>query len=698
MVRGGLAAGAAGLLPSWARSATQGNVGLVPLQGARFDLSVDRFAATINGKQGNALGINGTIPAPLIRFREGDDITIHVTNHLDEGTSIHWHGLLVPFHMDGIPGISFPGIRPGETFTYRFSVPQNGTYWYHSHSGLQEQLGMYGPLIIDPRDADPVAYDREYVLVLSDWTFRNPHSVYRKLKAMSETFNYSKRTFGDFLARARRQDTGTAVSDFAMWARMRMSPRDIADVTGATYHFLVNGHTTADNWNGVVRPGERVRLRIINGSAMTIFNVRIPGLPMTIVQSDGLNVQPVEVDEFQIGVAETYDAIIEPDGEAAYAFVAESIDRSGQVVATLGTQPGMRADPPALRSVPTLTMRDMGMDHGAHGDMAAMDQGSHSDMPVMDHGTHGEVATMDHGSDGGMPAMDHSSHGDMPAMDHSSHDNGAAMDQGSHGEMATMDHGTHGDATTMDHGSHNDGAAMDHGAHDAMAGDAPTGASTGQMDHGQMDHGQMDHGQHAAMPAMPVDPTVPPSAGPPGAGQSAGPAMKRGPGVMNIAEMPANRLDEPGTGLEDVPHRALRYSQLRSLDPNPDTRAPERELDIHLTGNMERYMWSFNGDKLSEVTEPFVLYAGERARLTMTNHTMMNHPIHLHGMFFDVVNGGGDHCPRKHTIIVKPGERLSVDVSPDRSHLGDWAFHCHLLFHMHAGMMQVVSVLPRGDA
>jgi len=358
-------------------------------------------------------------------------------------------------------------------------------------------------------------------------------------------------------------------------------------VTGATYHFLINGHSTSDNWNGVFTPGERVRLRIINASAMTIFNVRMPGIPMTIVAADGLNVQPLEVDEFQMGVAETYDVIIEPKADQAIAFVAESIDRSGQAVATFGPRPGMRAEAPALRAVPTLTMKDMGMDH----------------------------ASMEHDMTGGMEM------------------NGENMD------------------------------GIDHSGH-------------GMMNHGDHDMSGMDHAAMMPDASWPVEKKT----------------IKQGPGVTNVAMMPMSRLDEPGIGLEDVGHRVMRYSQLRSLDRNPDLRPPGREMEIHLTSNMERYMWSFDGVKFSEVTEPIIFHEGERLRVTLINNTMMPHPIHLHGMFFDLVNGGGDHKPRKHTVIVKPGEKLSFDVTAD--HVGDWAFHCHLLYHMHAGMMQVVSVLP----
>ncbi len=598
---GGLALGGAGLLPAWAKPASAGNLGIPGLTGTRFDLTIGKFPVRINGRAGEAVGVNGTLPAPLVRFREGDDITINVTNTLHEDTSIHWHGLLVPFYMDGVPGVAFPGIKPGETFTYRFTLPHNGTYWYHSHSGLQEQLGHYGPLIIDPKGADPVTYDREYVLVLSDWSFTHPHRIFAKLKKNSEAMNFQQNTLPDFIDDAGDMGFGKALKQRAMWGAMRMSPADIADVTGATYTYLINGHGTADNWNAVFNPGERVRLRIINASAMTFFNFRIPGLPMTVVQADGLHVQPVETDEFQIGVAETYDVIVQPNESRAFAIVAESIDRSGMAVATLGPRPGMRAVAPPLRERPTLTMKDMGM--AGHGEMGAM-------------------ATA-----GADESEDHS------AMGHDSTDRGA-------------------------HGS---------GKHDGMKPTMAAMPAEQSMDHSSHTMSEMAEHNHP-----------------------------RGPGVVNVAMAPTNRLDEPGVGLQNVPHRTLRYSQLRSLNPNPDTRPPERELEIHLTSNMHRYMWSFDGVKFSEVTAPIKFYEGERLRLTMVNDTMMPHPIHLHGMFFDVVNGGGDHKPRKHTIIVKPGEKLSVDISAE--HVGDWAFHCHLLYHMHAGMMQVVSLLPRDGA
>ncbi len=575
---GSALAASASLLPAWARSANAGNKGIFEISGNSFDLDIGHTSVEIGGRKGHAITINGTLPGPLIRFREGEKITLRVRNNLDEDTSIHWHGLLVPFHMDGVPGVSFPGIKPKTTFTYEFAVPQSGTYWYHSHSGLQEQMGHYGPLIIDPAGADPVQADREYVLVLSDWTFEHPHKVFARLKKDAAVYNFQQRTMGDFVKDARENGFGKTFADRASWGAMRMSPTDISDVTASVYTYLINGHATEDNWTALYNPGERVRLRIINASAMTIFNFRIPGLPMTVVAADGLNVQPVETDEFQIGVAETYDVIVEPARARAFALVAESIDRSGQVVATFTPQASLVATAPLLRERPTLTHRDMGMDH--------------SGMTGMDHA--------------GMSGMDHSAmgHDMMPGMDHSAI-----------------------------------------GGTDSAASEAPRKV------------------------------------------------LKTGVGIDNVAVTPVFRLNEPGLGLEDVPHRALTYTQLRSLEQNPDTRAPERELEIHLTGNMERYMWSFDGVKLSAVDGPIIFQEGERLRVTLINDTMMTHPIHLHGMFFDLVFDESAFKPRKHTVIVKPAEKLSFDVTAD--HVGDWAFHCHLLFHMHAGMMQVVSVMPR---
>ena len=560
------------LLPAWARSGTRGLGPDMPtLSGEDIALTIGRSPFTVGGRTGQAITINGTLPAPLLRLREGQNVRIAVTNELDEDTSIHWHGFLLPFQMDGVPGVSFPGIRPRETFVYEFPLRQAGTYWYHSHSGLQEQLGHYGPIVIDPADPDPVAYDREHVLVLSDWSFMDPETIMRKLKAESGYFNRQELTFAG-LFREGDPEERMSLKDRLMWNEMRMDPTDIADITGLTYTYLVNGHGPEENWTGLFRPGERVRLRVINASAMSVFHVRIPGLPMTVVNADGENVRPVTVDEFQISVAETYDVIVEPSEDRAFTIVPESVDRSGMGRATLAPRPGMAAAVPPLRPRPTLGMDDMGM---------------------------------------------------------------AGM-----GDMSGMGHG-----------------AMGHGSAGGMAG----------MEHGAMD---MEMRNPANAPA----------------------GMAVGVGVDMIPPMPQDRTGHPGLGLTDVGHRVLTYRDLVSLKPNPDTRPPSRAIQIHLTGNMERFMWSFDGRKFSEVVEPIRFARNERVRVTLVNDTMMQHPIHLHGHFFEVVNGHPGHHPLKHTVNVLPGSKVTFDLTADNP--GDWAFHCHLLFHMHAGMFNVVTVRP----
>lgn len=561
------ALGAAGLgvsrlFPAWAQSGTPGLLpGMPTLSGEKIALRVGHSPFTVGGRSGHAITLNGTLPAPLIRLREGQNLRLTVTNELDEDTSIHWHGLIVPFEMDGVPGVSFPGIPARGSFTYEFPIVQSGTYWYHSHSGLQEQMGHYGPMIIDPKDADPVGYDREHVIVLSDWSFFHPHQIISKLKQEGGFFNRQKESL---LGKRSEKLSG---EDRLMFAKMRMDPADIADVTEAAYTFLVNGHGPSETWTGLFRPGERVRLRIINAAAQTIFNIRIPGLTMTVVAADGQNVRPVAVEEFQIGNAETYDVIVQPAEDRAFTFVAETIDRSGMARATLAPRLAMTAAVTPLRERPTLTMKDMGM--------------------------------------GG--------------MDHSA-----------------MGHGSQGAASAMD-------------------------------------HSKMDMRDKSNV-SFPV-----------------------GVGVDMIAPSPVDRTGEPGIGLEDVGHKVLTYRDLVSLHPNPDKRAPTRAIEVHLTGNMERFMWSIDGRKLSENPEPIRFELNERVRVTMVNDTMMTHPMHIHGHFFEVVNGHSGNHPVKHTVMVMPGGKISFDMTADAP--GDWAFHCHMLYHMHAGMMRIVKVRPmKGEA
>jgi CopA family copper-resistance protein len=633
------------LLPPWARAGEGLRPGAATYDN-ELDLHVAAMQRDVAGKRARPITINEQFPAPLLRWREGDQVTLNVHNVLDEDTSIHWHGLLLPAAMDGVPGVSFAGIAPGASFTYRFPLRQAGTYWYHSHSGMQEQIGHYGPIVIDPREPEPFAYDREHVILLSDWTFEDPRRVFAKLKSMGSSYNFQKRTVFDFFHDLREDGLDATLAERMMWGGMRMDPTDLADVTGATYTYLVNGHSPAENFTALFTPGERVRLRFINASSMSIFNVRIPGLPLVVVQADGLNVQPVETDEFQIGTAETYDVIVQPPEDRAYTVMAETNDFYGYARATLAPRSGMEAPIPALRPRPVLTMRDMGMGDMDHGAMEGMDMTA---MPGMDHAGMTRPAT---GTDA--VVMDHSQ------MNH------AAMPMPSASIDAAVEH------SSMDH------AAMPM---------PPAGTEAVAMDHSQMNHAAMDHStmDHSAMghtmpPADAGMATMTPQAHTHGAG----------PGVASVASNPVNRLGERPLGLANEPHRVLVYTDLHSLAPKPDARAPERELELHLTGNMERYMWSFDGQKFSEVDGPIALRLGERVRLWLVNDTMMPHPIHLHGMFFDVVTGDDGNPPRKHTLVLKPGEKAAVDITADAP--GDWAFHCHLLYHMHAGMMRVVSV------
>ncbi|AXB78446.1 copper resistance system multicopper oxidase [Novosphingobium sp. P6W] len=564
----GVTAALGGMFPGWAMAGTAGAAQGAVLSGERIRLDIGHTHVTFGGREGHAVTANGTMPGPLIRLKEGQNVRLSVANGLREDTSIHWHGLIVPFQFDGVPGISFPGIRPGQVFDYEFPIRQAGTYWYHSHSNMQEAMGLIGPLVIDPAGEEPAPYEREHVIVLSDWSSVHPHMQLRRLKQQGGYYNRQKQTLKSLLA-GRDQP----LSERMDWGKMRMDPTDISDVTGSTYDFLINGHDTAGNWTGLFAPGERVRLRIINASSMTNFNFRLPGLPMTVVAADGQDVEPVETDEFQIGIAETYDVIVRPEKAEAIAIIAEAIDRSGLCRATLAPQIGMVAATVPLRQRPLLAMKDMGMD------MSGMDMAS---------GT-----------------LDLSAPADAPAA-------------GGHGAMKMRDKSL-----------------------------AP-------------------------------------------------PSVRMGPGVATISAAPADRLGDLPTGLEDTGHRVLTYADLRALVPAADRRAPGRELEVHLTANMERYMWSFDGVKLSENPDPLAFRLGERVRVTLVNDTMMPHPIHLHGHFFELVNGAEEKQPRKHTVNVLPGGKASFDLTADAP--GDWAFHCHMLLHMHSGMFRVVTVRAGEDA
>ncbi len=590
------------------------------LAGSEFDLAIARSSVEIGGRSRRATTVNGTLPGPVLRWREGDTVTLRVANRMDEASSIHWHGIVLPSNMDGVPGLSFDGIAPGSSYTYRFKVRQHGTYWYHSHSSLQEQTGVYGPLIIDPAQPEARRCERDYVVMLSDWSDEDPRRIKSRLKKQSNYYNFHQRTLVDLFRDARRDGWRATLADRRMWSAMRMSPTDLSDVSGYTYTYLVNGAAPDDNWTGLFNPGERVRLRFVNASAMSYFDVRIPGLRMTVVAADGQDVEPVAVDEFRIAVAETYDVVVEPGSAEAYTIFAQSMDRSGYARATLARREGLAAPVPALDPRPLLTMTDMGMDHGA---MAGMSSDA--------------MQGMDHGAMAGM------SSDAMQGMDH--------------GAMAGM--------------SPDAMQGMDHGAMAGMSPDAMQG-----MDHGAMAGMSLDAMQGMDHSAM--------------AGMIQHPATERGNPLVDAQAMaPTARLDDPGVGLRDNGRRVLTYADLRSIFPDPDGRSPMRSIELHLTGHMEKFAWSFNGLKFSDAG-PIRLRYGERVRLVLVNDTMMAHPIHLHGMWSDLEDEAGRFQVRKHTIDMPPGTRRSYRVTADA--LGRWAYHCHLLFHMETGMFREVVV------
>jgi CopA family copper-resistance protein len=573
----GLAAGGAvagfGLWPrqAWAlKSPGQPNV----LSGTQFDLSIGEMPMNFTGRTRSAVTVNGSLPAPLLRWREGDTVTLRVANALPHGsihghdTSIHWHGLLLPANMDGVPGISFNGIPRGEAYQYQFRVHQGGTYWYHSHSAYQEQAGLYGAIVIDPLEPEPFAYDRDYVVLLSDWTDMEPAALFSRLKKMAGYDNTYKRTVGDFFRDTQRDGLDTTIADRKMWGQMRMTPTDLSDVNANTYTYLLNGTTALGNWTGLFRSGEKVRLRFINGSSMTHFDVRIPGLKMTVVAADGQYVHPVTVDEFRIATAETFDVIVEPSGQDAFTIFAQDMGRTGYVSGTLAVREGLRAAIPVVDPRPILTMADMG-----HGGMGI-------------------------GHDMSMKGMDH-----------------------------------------------------------------------GNTDMGGMDMPGMEHGA---------------------SGMQAHPASETGNPLVDMQTMsPTPRLEDPGIGLRDNGRTVLSYAMLKSAFADPDGRDPGRDIELHLTGHMEKFAWSFNGKKFSSA-EPLRFNYGERLRIVLVNDTMMTHPIHLHGMWSDLEDEHGNFLVRKHTIDMPPGSRRSYRVRADA--LGRWAYHCHLLYHMEAGMMRQVEV------
>jgi CopA family copper-resistance protein len=625
-----------------------------------FSLEISNYDLPINGRIGKALAVNGSVPGPLLRFREGQDMTLHVRNRLQEITSIHWHGLILPEPMDGVPGVNFAGIQANSTFTYKFPVRQNGTYWAHSHAGAQELLGLYFPLIIDPADPDPVRYDREYVIMLSDWSFIPPGTIISKLKKESGYFNYERRTPKDFVEDVERNGLASTVRERLSWAKMRMDPTDFADVTGYTYTYLLNGSTPKANWTGLFHAGERVRLRFIAAGAMTYFDVRIPGLKMTVVAADGQNVRPVPVDEFRIGPGETFDVMVEP-GDQPYTLFAEAMDRSGYARGTLAPRPGMSAPIPAQRPKPVRTMADMGMGGMAMGKDSAMNA------PGGSGSADSSMGGMQMDKSGSAPIGQNGGSGKMPMK------NDAVAARAAAEKQVGMDLAGHG-MRGMDMADHTRGALVKQ--RDSLM-KMKAGAAPMPLDKGG--YGAERIGLRGDIPStLPGSPPVMHN------------RDTHGPGNSVVPMTVSNRLDDPGSGFDDPEKKILVYTDLVSLTPQADQRQPSREIELHITGNMQRYMWSFDGKKYSDAKEPIPFGLGERLRMILVNDTMMEHPIHLHGMWMELENGAVTNRPRKHTISVKPAERLSVLITPDIP--GRWVMHCHLLLHMDMGMLRVVNV------
>ncbi|MHB2006581.1 MAG: copper resistance system multicopper oxidase [Acidobacteriaceae bacterium] len=616
------------------------------LTGKHFELTIDSLSVNFTGRRSVATAINGSVPGPTLRWREGDTVTIAVTNRLKTPTSIHWHGIRLPADMDGVPGLSYPGIAPGETFDYRIPVAQSGTYWYHSHSRFQEQTGLSGALIVERSGKDPIEFDREYVVFLSDWTDTNPETIYSNLKEQSDYYNYHRLTVPNFLSVAKKKGLGPTASDRLTWAHMNMSPTDLSDVSGATYTYLLNGNAPNANWTGLFKPGERVRLRFINGSSMTFFDVRIPGLQMTVVQADGNDIEPVTVDEFRMGVAEVYDVIVEPKENAAYTIFAQSEDRSGYARGTLTPRLGMAAAVPPMDPRPMRTMVDMGM-----GDMAGTKKGGMSGM---------DMSGVDGMKKSDMPASSKDATGknkqNMPGMK-VGNQSMAGMDMSSNAKKPATP------------GAHNNMEGMNGMEMGSRSGTTPfpqPGPTT-------MPIMAMSGAMNAEVNLKPSNPVQ----------------MRVGPQVDNVPMQVSERLNDPGIGLSGNGRRVLTYADLRARFRGVDPRPPTREIELHLSGNMDRYIWGFNGQKFSSA-QPIELKLGERVRFVLINDTMMEHPIHLHGLWSELENGHGEFNPYKHTIIVKPAERVSYLVSVDTP--GRWAYHCHLLYHMEAGMFRTVVV------
>ncbi|WP_444942885.1 copper resistance system multicopper oxidase [Microbulbifer sp. ZKSA006] len=551
------------------------------LRGNRFDLSIGSRRVNLTGRERQALTINSNLPAPILRWREGDIVTLDVHNRLPHSASLHWHGVRVPSDMDGEPGLSFGGIQPGQVFRYRFPLRQSGTYWYHSQSGLQQQRGLYGAIVIDPLSPEPFSYERDYVVVLSDWSDESPQTIYTHLKKDPYYYNKQQRTTADLWREVHAKGLAQTWRDRHQWNWKQISDHNISLVTGETYTYLINGQTPEANWTALFKPGERVRLRLINTASMTLFDLRIPGLKMKVVAADGQNIEPISVDELRIGNGETYDVIVEPQSEQAYSIFAQSMDRSGYARGTLTSDIRLRAEIPTMDHRPILSRQDLGLTE------KPAETGAH----FKTHRT-----TQDE---------NHSSSPSATATGGWFHENLAAAGLGSNSPIAHQ----------------------------------PSEYSF-----------RVDH----------------------------------------RAQAPENGITDPGIGLREhqqrYNRRVLTYADLRSANPTQDRREPQRELQLHLTGNTERYLWSINGETFHDAS-PLQFRHQERLRITLVNDTPFPQPMHLHGLWSELESGDGEYLPLKHTVIAQPGSSISYLVSADT--YGRWALHSQMLYQRSAMYREV---------
>lgn len=571
----------------------EGNIGNLPVR--EYKLEINEEIVNIAGKDVKGMTINGSIPGPGLEFVEGEYAVIYVKNNMDVETSIHWHGIILPNFYDGVPYLTTPPIAPGKTLKYEFAIKQNGTYWYHSHTMLQEQSGVFGSIVIQPKEKK-LEYDKELVLMLSDWTNEKPMDVLRTLKRGTEWYNIKKGTASPLNQVIARGALGAQI-DF--W-KQRMEGADIADIY---YHaFLINGQQTREYPD--FKPGEKIRLRIVDGAASTSFWMTFGGEAPMLVSADGKDVVPVKKNKTFIGIAETYDFLVTIPQNGKMEFRITAQDGSGTASAYLGKG--------EIIAAPTVPKPDK---------IAMMQKMAKMDMKM------------------GAPALKSNPKKDEPYR----------MKEKWGMKMQGMDH------SKMNQGPESSTEKKMQGMDHSKMKMPVDSTKTREMDHSKMDHSKMD--------------------------------MKK--------ESDSNSSDEKHPAKKEGEMKGMdmfseyNYDYLKSPEKTVyDKDVPVNKILLNLTGNMSRYIWSFNGIPLSE-TDKIKIKGNQVTRITLNNLTMMHHPMHLHGHFFRVINKNGEYSPLKHTVNVPPMKEITIEFYGNE--YGDWFFHCHILYHMMGGMARVMS-------